>query len=64
MYVAATKPYEFIGLGAMEATKPYEFIWLGVIGVTNPNECLCSTVRDPLNPPLPETREEATVFRP
>ncbi len=22
----ATKPYEFIGFGAMDATKPYEFI--------------------------------------
>jgi hypothetical protein len=25
----ATKPYEFIGFGAMEATKPYEFIGFG-----------------------------------
>ena len=24
-----TKPYEFIGLGAMDVTKPYEFIGLG-----------------------------------
>ncbi len=26
-----SKPYEFIGLGAMDATKPYKFIWLGDI---------------------------------
>ncbi len=25
----ATKPYEFIGFGAMDATKPYEFIGFG-----------------------------------
>ncbi len=25
----ATKPYEFIGFGAMDATKPYEFIGCG-----------------------------------
>ncbi len=24
-----TKPYEFIGFGAMDATKPYKFIWFG-----------------------------------
>jgi hypothetical protein len=24
-----TKPYEFIGFGAMEVTKPYEFIGFG-----------------------------------
>jgi hypothetical protein len=27
----ATKPYEFIGFGAMEATKPYEFIRFGAM---------------------------------
>ncbi len=26
-----TKPYEFIGFGAMEVTKPYEFIGFGAI---------------------------------
>ncbi len=25
----ATKPYEFIGFGAMDVTKPHEFIGLG-----------------------------------
>ncbi len=24
-----TKPYEFIGFGAMDVTKPYEFIGFG-----------------------------------
>ncbi len=28
-----TKPYEFIGFGAMEVTKPYEFIWFGAMEV-------------------------------
>ncbi len=27
----ATKPYEFIGFGAMDATTPYEFIWFGAM---------------------------------
>ncbi len=26
-----TKPYEFVGFGAMDATRPYEFIGFGVI---------------------------------
>ncbi len=26
-----TKPYKFIGLGAMYVTKPYNFIWFGGI---------------------------------
>jgi hypothetical protein len=29
-----TKPYEFIGFGAMEVTKPYEFIGFGPMEVT------------------------------
>ncbi len=33
-----TKPYEFIGLGAMDVTKPYEFIGLGAMDVTKPYE--------------------------
>ncbi len=32
MYV--TKPYEFIGFGAMDATKPYKFIGFGAMEVT------------------------------
>ncbi len=31
-----TKPYEFIGFGAMEVTKPYEFIGFGAMEVTKP----------------------------
>ena len=33
-----TKPYEFIGFGAMEATKPYEFIRFGAMEATKPYE--------------------------
>ncbi len=32
------KPYQFIGLGAMDVTKPYEFICLGAMDVTKPYE--------------------------
>ncbi len=31
-----TKPYEFIGFGAMEVTKPFEFIGFGAMEVTKP----------------------------
>jgi hypothetical protein len=34
----ATKPYEFIGFGAMDVTKPYEFIGFGPYDVTKPYE--------------------------
>ncbi len=33
MYV--TKPYEFIGFGAMYVTKPYEFIGFGAMDDTD-----------------------------
>jgi hypothetical protein len=33
-----TKPYEFIGFGAMDVTKPYEFIGFGAMDVTKPYE--------------------------
>ena len=33
-----TKPYEFIGFGAMDVTKPYEFIGFGAMDVTTPYE--------------------------
>ncbi len=36
--MAVTKPYEFIGFGAMEVTKPYEFIEFGAMEVTKPYE--------------------------
>ena len=35
-----TKPYEFIGFGAMDVTKPYEFIRFGAMDVTKPYEFL------------------------
>ena len=31
-----TKPYEFIGFGAMDVTKPYAFIGFGAMDVTKP----------------------------
>ncbi len=31
-----TKPYKFIGFGAMEVTKPYKFIGFGAMEVTKP----------------------------
>ncbi len=31
-----TKPYEFIGFGAMDVTKPYKFIGFGALDVTKP----------------------------
>ncbi len=37
---AVTKPYEFIGFGAMDVTKPYKFIGLGAMDVTRAEEVL------------------------
>ncbi len=34
--MGVTKPYEFIGFGAMDVTKPYEFIGFGAMYVTKP----------------------------
>jgi hypothetical protein len=34
----ATKPYEFIGFGAMDAAKPYEFIGFGAMDAAKPYE--------------------------
>ncbi len=33
-----TKPYEFIGFGAMDVTKPYESMGFGAMDVTKPYE--------------------------
>ena len=33
-----TKPYEFVGFGAMDVTKPYKFIGFGAMDVTKPYE--------------------------
>ncbi len=31
-----TKPYKFIGFGALDVTKPYKFIRFGALDVTKP----------------------------
>ncbi len=36
MYNGHTKPYKFIGFGAMNVTKPYKFIGFGAMDVTKP----------------------------
>ena len=33
-----TKPYKFIGFGAMDVTKPYKFIGFGAMDVIKPYE--------------------------
>ena len=33
-----TKPYEFIGFGAMDVTKPYKCIGFGAMEITKPYE--------------------------
>ncbi len=38
MQADVTKPYEFIGFGALDVTKPYEFIGFGALDVTKPYE--------------------------
>ncbi len=38
--MAVTKPYEFIGFGAMDVTKPYEFIGFGAMDITKPYEII------------------------
>ena len=43
-----TKPYEFIGLGAMDVTKPYKFMVFGAMDVTKPSH-LKHVAGDPLS---------------
>ncbi len=38
--IDVTKPYKFIGFGAMDATKPYKFIGFGAMDVTKPYKYL------------------------
>ncbi len=45
-----TKPYEFIGFGAMEVTKPYEFIGFGAMEVTKPYEFIGFGAMEVLQP--------------
>ncbi len=35
-----TKPYKFIGFGAMDVTKPYKFIGFEAMDVTKPYQCI------------------------
>ncbi len=44
-----TKPYEFIGFGAMGVTKPYEFIGFGASAAKQKNELRGSIVPRLLN---------------
>ncbi len=46
-----TKPYEFIGFGAMDVTKPYEFIGFGTTcAVLRPAPPRASTAAEPWPP--------------
>ncbi len=40
-----TRPYEFIGFGAVDVTRPYEFIGFGAVDVTRPYEAPTSALR-------------------
>ncbi len=57
-----TKPYEFIGFGAMDVTKPYKFIGFGAMDVTavvllnsRANRGLLGPKRTPQNQTNPPT---------
>ncbi len=48
-----TKPYEFIGFGAMDVTKPYEFIGFGAMDGPKPYKFIGfwpSRERSPVQP--------------
>ena len=45
-----TKPYEFIGFGAMYVTKPYGFIGCGAMYVTKTYEFICFGAMDDTRP--------------
>ena len=45
-----TKPYEFIGFGAMDATKPYELIGFGAMDATKPCEFIGFGAMDATKP--------------
>ncbi len=46
-----TKPYEFIGFGAMDVTKPYEFIGFWAMHVTKTYEFVGLGDKSPGFPP-------------
>ncbi len=54
--VVVTKPYEFIGFGAMEVTTPYKFIGFGAMEVTKPYEFIRFAEDFPVREPSPPTR--------
>jgi hypothetical protein len=45
-----TKPYEFVGFGAMDVTKPYEFIGFGAMDVQGPDTLHGTPVQGPARP--------------
>jgi hypothetical protein len=51
-----TKPYEFIGFGAMDVTKPYEFIGFGARTGSKP-------ITDHASTPSSGTNKEYLSFR-
>ncbi len=42
----ATKPYKFIGFGAMDVTKPYKIIRFVAMDVTKPSKAICFVSMD------------------
>ncbi len=45
-----TKPYKFIGFGAMDVTKPYKFIGFGAMDVTKPYKSIGFAAKDVTKP--------------
>ncbi len=58
--IDVTKPYEFIGFGAIDVTKPYEFIGFGAIDVTKPYEIIGFGAIDVTKPGAKFGRKPAT----
>ncbi len=58
-----TKPYEFIGFGAMDVTEPYEFIRFGAMDVTKPFKFIRFGAMDVTKPYAFPTRNPATLRR-
>ena len=62
-----TKPYKFIGFGAMDVTKPYKFIGFGAMDVTKPYKFIGfgagspALVTRPSAPSGPYPRTDASV---
>ena len=43
-----TKPYKFIGFGAMDVTKPYKCTGFGAMGATKPYKCIRFDAPNPI----------------